>query len=107
MLFRAILEGEGVNAVRLPPRSPNLSPHIERFVRSIKEESLSRMIFFGENMLCTAVQEFLRHHHGERNHQGLSNQLLDPGEEVGREVGEIKCHERLGGLLHYYYRDAA
>jgi transposase InsO family protein len=56
--FREILEGEGVEAVRLPPRSPNLNPQIERFIRSIKDERLSRMILFGEKMLRNAVRQF-------------------------------------------------
>jgi putative transposase len=105
--FRTILEDEGVESVRLPPRSPNLNPHIERFMRSVKEECLLKMIFFGEKMLRTAVSQFLEHYHGERNHQGLDNKIITPGDEVGRQVGEIKCHERLGGLLRYYHRDAA
>jgi hypothetical protein len=49
----------------------------------------------------------LIHYHGERNHQELDNQLIDPGEEVGLVQGEIERSERLGGLLRYYYRDAA
>jgi len=65
------------------------------------------MVFFGEKMLRTAVGQFLEHYHGERNHQGLDNKIIEPGDEVGREDGEIKCRERLGGLLRYYYRDAA
>jgi transposase InsO family protein len=105
--FRGILEGEGVEAVRLPPRSPNLNPHIERFIRSIKDESLSRMIFFGENMLRNAVRQFLAHYHAERNHQSLDNKIIHPGDEVGRHEGEILCRERLGGILRYYYRNAA
>ena len=105
--FRKILEDEGVESVRLPPRSPNLTPHIERFMRSIKEECLLQMIFFGEKMLRTAIRQFLEHYHAERNHQGLGNQLIDPGEEVGQSLGEVQCRERLGGLLRYYYRDAA
>ena len=105
--FRKTLEDEGVESVRLPPRSPNLNPHLERFMRSLKDESLSRLIFFGETSLRTAVGQFLEHYHGERNHQGLSNQLIDPGKEVGQSQGEVKCRERLGGLLRYYYRDAA
>lgn len=64
------------------------------------------MIFFGEDSLRTAVREFLAHYHGERNHQGLENQLIDPGEEVGRIDGAIQCRERLGGMLKYYYRAA-
>ena len=105
--FRDLLEHEGVNPVRLPPRSPNLTPHIERFMRSIEEECLERMIFFGENSLRHAIREYLAHYHGERNHQGLANRILVPGDEVGRTSGEIQSRERLGGLLRYYYRKAA
>ena len=97
----------GIEAVRLPPRSPNLNPNLERFMRSIKEECLERMIFFGERSLQVAAAEFLSHFHAERNHQGLDNRLIDPGEEVGRTTGEVVCPERLGGMLRYYYRKAA
>jgi transposase InsO family protein len=105
--FRKILKDEGIESSRLPPRSPNLTPHIERFMRSLKEECLLQMIYFGEKMLRTAIRQFLGHYHAERNHQGLGNQLIDPGEEVGQSPGEVQCRERLGGLLRYYYRDAA
>ncbi len=65
------------------------------------------MIFFGEKSLRRAVTAFLKHYHGERNHQGLDNQIIEPGDEVGQVVGNIECRERLGGMLRYYYRDAA
>ena len=105
--FRVILEQTGVKAVRLPPRSPNLNPNLERFMRSIKEECLERIIFFGEKALKNAVSEFLTHYHQERNHQGLNNQLLQPGTEVGHNAGDVACRERLGGMLRYYYRQQA
>jgi transposase InsO family protein len=105
--FRGILEQADVECVRLPPRSPNLSPHIERFMRSIKKECLGRMIFFGKDSLRRAVSNFLDHYHRERNHQGLDNRIIEPGEEVGQEIGEVRCRERLGGMLRYYYREAA
>ena len=105
--FQAILENEGVDPVLLPPRSPNLNAHLERFHRSLKEACLDRMIFFGETALRNAISQFLEHYHAERNHQGLGNRILVPGEEVGRASGEIECRERLGGLLRYYYRKAA
>jgi len=73
--FIAILKAAGVKTIKLPPRSPNLSPHAERFVRSIKSECLAKMIFFGESQLRRAVEQFIAHYHGERNHQGLGNQL--------------------------------
>ena len=80
---------------------------MERFIRSLKFECLNRMIFFGEKSLRKAVNEFLGHYHQERNHQGLDNRLIIAGEEVGRTGGKVRCHERLGGMLRYYYLDAA
>ncbi len=65
------------------------------------------MIFFGETSLRKAVIAFLAHYHSERNHQGLSNRIIEPGEEVGRRSGQIATRERLGGMLRYYYRQAA
>ena len=105
--FRSALEEEGVKCVRLPPRSLNLNAHLERFHLSLKSECLSRMIFFGEKMLRSAVHEFLVHYHKERNHQSLESEIIDPGAEVGRVEGVIDCRERLGSMLRHYYRDAA
>jgi Integrase core domain len=105
--FRNILEQAGVKCVRLPPRSPNLNAFIERFFRSLKSECLDRMIFFGERSLRDAVRSFLEHYHRERNHQGLGNLLIEPDTSVGRSDGRVICRERIGGLLKYYYRDAA
>ena len=65
-------------SVRLPPRSPNLNAHAERFVRSIKKSRLERMILFGEGSLRTAISNFIAHSHAERNHQGLANRLISP-----------------------------
>jgi hypothetical protein len=53
------------------------------------------------------LKQFVAHYHLERNHQGLENRIIDSGAEVGREIGEIQCRERLGGMLRYYYREAA
>ena len=105
--FRATLKSSGTLTVRLPPRSPDLNAHLERFHGSIKAECLDRLILFGETMLRNAIREYLVHYHGERNHQGLGNRLIEPGDEVAGTVGTIQRRERLGGLLKYYYRDAA
>ena len=93
-------------APRLPHRSPNLNAYVERFVLSIKSECLERMIFFGEPSLRRAVTEFIHHYHGERNHQGLGNALLEAEECVGSPHGKVRCRKRLGGLLSYYHRAA-
>ncbi len=105
--FRDMLKQAGIKVVRLPPRSPKLKAYAERFVRTIKEGCFDRMIFFGERSLRNAIREFLEHYHHERNHQGLGNRLIDPQDEIGSADGSVACRERLGGLLRYYYREAA
>jgi putative transposase len=105
--FRSMVKESDVEPVRLPPKSPNLNAHIERFMRSLKEECLERLILFGENSLRNAVVEFLIHFHTERNHQGLQNRLIQPGAETGKAQGQIDCRNRLGGMLRYYRRMAA
>ncbi|MCA9093633.1 MAG: hypothetical protein KDA68_09120 [Planctomycetaceae bacterium] len=77
-----------------------------RFIRSLKSETLSGMMFFGEASLRRRLEQYIAHYHRERNLQGLDNQLIDPGPEVGSVAGKIKCRERLGGLLLYYHRAA-
>ena len=102
--FRQTLADEGVESVRLPPRSPNLNAYMERFMRSIKEECLNRLIFFGEGSLRNAVKQYLAHYHEERNHQGLDNQLIIPLEKPPDISKPIETTKRLGGLLKSYRR---
>lgn len=104
---REIPGSADVTCLRLPKRSPNLNKHMEGFMRSIKEEALRQLVLFGEASLRNAVRENLEHYHAERNHQGLSNELLKPDVNVGRPVGKLQQSERLGGMLRYYDRDAA
>jgi putative transposase len=105
--FDALLKESGVEPILLPPRSPNLNTHCERFVRSIKEEALEQMVMLGERSLSYAIQQYLAHYHHERNHQGLGNQRIAPEPEGSRQGGAVVRRDRLGGLLSYYYRDAA
>ena len=77
-VFRDLLKDTNIGVVRLPPRSPNLNAYAERFVRSIKDECLNRMIFFGERSLRKATREYAAHYHRERNHQGIANRLIEP-----------------------------
>jgi transposase InsO family protein len=106
--FQRLIEDAGVKCVPLPPRSPNLNAYAERWVRSIKEEALSRMILFGEHSLRHTLTEYVTHYHTERSHQGKDNVVLFPGPRRGEESKRpIRCRERLGGLLKYYHDEAA
>src|ERR671935_570857 len=73
--FQQIIDEAGVTRVPLPPRSPNLNAYAERWIRSVKDEALSRLILFGENSLRHALHEYIGHYHHERPHQGKGNVL--------------------------------
>jgi transposase InsO family protein len=106
--FRQTMKSGNVNPLRLPARSPNLNSYAERWVRSVKEECLSRLILFGESSLRRALQQYIVHYHEERNHQGKDNRILFPSQtKARRNRGAVRCRQRLGGLLKYYEGEAA
>ena len=107
--FNGSLTQPGWTRVPLPARSPNLNAYAERWVRSIKEECLSRLHpVRGSITFRHALVQYGAHFHHERNHQGKDNVLLFPtiSQDIER-AGPIQCRERLGGLLKYYAREAA
>jgi putative transposase len=106
--FQRTIDAAGIARVPLPPRSPNLNAYAERWVRSIKEETLSRLILCGERALCHVLKQYDAHYHQERPHQGKENVVLFPRpSRSGTGESPIECRERLGGLLKYYSREAA
>jgi hypothetical protein len=107
--FDEVIELGNVKPIPLPARSPNLNAFSERWVKSVKEECLSKLVLFGEASLKRALQQYLIHYHEERNHQGKGNALLFPSQDgpVGSRQGSVQCQQRLGGLLKYYHRQAA
>lgn len=105
--FLKITEASGIESVKLPPRSPNLNAHAERFVRTIRESCLERLILFGEGSLRKALHEFVEHYHHERNHQDLGNRLIIMQPTSAESTRAVQCRQRLGGMLKYYHRQAA
>ena len=105
--FRAIIESGQVTPLAVPARSPNLNAYAERWVRSVKEECLSKLILLGERSLRRALTEYVAHFHTERNHQGKGNILLFPQRTRTSREAPVQCRERLGGLLRYYHQEAA
>jgi len=101
-----VLRAVGVRVVRTPAAAPNCNAYAERFVRSIKEECLDRVLPLGERHLRYLIREFVEHYHWERNHQGIGNELIDqPSAQAA--TGYIRRRQRAGGVLSYYYRSAA
>jgi putative transposase len=102
---RRRLRDAGIRVVLIPERAPNANASAERFVRSIKEECLDRIIPIGERHFRHVITEFVEHYHRERNHQGLDNRLI-AGTPVTDRTGRVRCRRRLGGLLNFYERAA-
>ena len=92
----------------LPPRSPWLNGVAERWVKSVKDEALSKMILFGERSLRHVLSEYIAHYHGARPHQGKGNVILFPSIKAKPDRDSpIECRERFGGLLKYCHHKAA
>ena len=106
--FLDVLRSSGIRPLTLPPSSPNLNAFAERWVGSIRQECLSKLILFGEASLRRALNEYLEHFHFERNHQGKGNLLLfpSPGGGLCSKNRAVRCRDRLGGLLKFYGRAA-
>jgi transposase InsO family protein len=103
--FKAILKSSGTKIVRTSIQAPNMNAFAERFVLSIKSECLDRMIFVGGDSLDRAIRAYMMQYRAERPHQGLENALINGGPILSE--GRVEVRDRLGGLLKYYYREAA
>lgn len=105
--FRGLLADSGCKVVRLPARSPDLNAFAERFVLTVRSECLDKIVPLGERHLRETLKSFIEHYHRERHHQGLDGQLIAPIADEAGTTGPVKCRQRLGGLLSFYYREAA
>jgi transposase InsO family protein len=104
--FAAILKSAGIRILRTAFQAPDMNAFAERFVRTIKDECLNKMVFFGEAILRRALREFVEHYHEERPHQGRGNVVLRATTPMPTS-GPVIRRERLGGLLSYYHRRAS
>lgn len=97
--FRQIIKSSSVAPLRLPLRTPNLNAYAERWVRSVKGECLSYLVFLGEASLRSAVRKYLVHHHTKRNQRDKENVLLFPtvAPDTCTVKGSIACRQRFGG----------
>ncbi len=74
---------------------------------SVPSENSSPLILSELAIRHAQVAAYVAHYHRERNHQGLNNRLIDPERDAGKRGTEVCCRDRLGGMLRYYYREAA
>ena len=90
---RDTLPPADVTPIRRPARAPNLNAYTARFVRTIKDSCLERLVLIGEGSRRRAVREFVAHDHHERNHQGLDNRLILPLSTAPPPRGRVPCRQ--------------
>ncbi len=115
--FTNAIEKAKIEVRRTAFRSPNTVAFVERFVQSIQQEALDHFVVFGRQHMDVICSEFVAHYLLERPHQGLDNDLIQkpaPTKQLKSDVtadtirlSDIRCKERLGGLLKSYSRKAA
>ena len=108
--FDAAVKGAGTNLLKIPPRSPNLNPICERFLRSVRQECLDHFVILGEDHLRGVLHEYVNGYFNvARPHQGLDQQIPGSGDRPSDDsspAGQIVVRPILGGLHHDYRRAA-
>ena len=107
--FDDVFRSEGIEVIPLPYRAPVANSFAERFVGTARRELLDHLLIFGQRHLEHVLGEFIEHYHEQRPHQGLEQRVPRPREPMGAiaEGGPVLRRDRLGGLLHEYFREAA
>jgi len=105
--FDAVLSGAGIQAVKIPPRSPQANAYAERFVLTARTEVTDRMLIFGARHLRTILAEYETHYNGRRPHRSRQLRPPRPDHPVADISQErIKRRPVLGGLISEYERAA-
>jgi putative transposase len=105
--FDDIFGGEGVRVIHTPIRAPQANAYAERFVRTVRTECLDHLLILGRRHLEQVLRIYVQHYNRERPHSGLALQSPEPPSLKRSSGGDVHRCDRLGGLLHEYYRAAA
>jgi transposase InsO family protein len=105
--FDAVLAGAGIEAVKIPPRSPRANAFAERFVLTARAEVTDRMLIFGEQHLRLVLAQYAAHYNGRRPHRSRQLRPPRPDHPVADFSQErIQRRPVLGGLINEYERAA-
>jgi putative transposase len=105
--FDAVLADAGIEAVKIPPRSPRANAYAERFVLTARTEVTDRTLIFGQRHLQLVLAQYAAHYNGRRPHR--SRQLRPPRpDHPAADLSQARIRRRpvLGGLLSEYERAA-
>jgi len=104
--FDTVFEADGIEIVNIPYQAPNANAIAERWVRSVREECLDKVIIFNERHLRRVLHEYVEYNNTRRPHQGLE-QDSPTGTLLASQQGKVRFRNVLGGIIRDYYREAA
>ena len=104
--FDTVFQSEGIDVIHTPYRTPNANAFTERWVRSVREACLDRLLIVNEHHLRQTLKAYIAYYNSRRPHQELDQQCPVPLEPIS-PIGSVQRHDILGGILHDYYRQAA
>jgi putative transposase len=105
--FDEVFRSEGIRIVKTPVRAPKANAIAERFVRTVRSECLDWLLILNRRHLEHVLHTYIAHYNGHRPHRALDVRPPDRDEPAPPAEGDIQRHDRLGGLIHEYYRAAA
>ncbi len=104
--FDTVFQSEGLDVIHTPYRAPNANAYAERWVRSVREACLDKLLIVNQIHLQRVMREYVEFFNTARPHQGIEQRIPTPAKDRF-ETGPVRCRSMLGGILHDYYRDAA
>lgn len=104
--FDTVFRSAGIHVIPIPHHAPNANAYAERWIRSVREECLDKLLIINQAHLRRVMREYIAFFNTARPHQGLAQQI--PVSKIPHEtIGPVHCRTVLGGIIHDYYRDAA
>ena len=105
--FDEVFRSEGVRVIHTPVRAPQANAYAERFVRTVRTECLDWLLIVGRRHLERTLRTYIQHYNRERPHRGLALQPPEAPQLKSPPDAGVQRRDRLGGLIHEYYRAAA
>jgi putative transposase len=105
--FDEVFRSEGINVIHTPVHAPQANAYAERFVRTVRNECLDWLLILGRRHLKHVLRIYVQHYNRERPHRALALTQPEPAEIKPSPGSKVHRQDRLGGLIHEYYRAAA